>query len=208
MTAIRMKPRPVASLKLPRSVPSLLERARAIVDAMTHNPSFPQPDPTLDTVQTAILALDSAQTASLSRTRGAAQARDVRRRELLLRLGELRAYVQQVADGSTESAASIIESAGLRVHRSTAYAKPRFHVRQGALSDTVKLTAESPRQQAFYEWQMSTDGGTTWEGLPATWTSHTTVTGLAVGKVAMFRFRAVTRRLRGDWSQAQRIVVG
>ncbi len=122
-------------------------------------------------------------------------------------LSELRAYVQKVADGSGEGAVSIIESAGLRVHKSTAYAKPSFHVRQGPLSGSVKLTAESAKQQAFYEWQKSTDGGTTWELLPATWTSRTTLTHLSVGKVAHFRFRAVTRKQRGDWSQAVALLV-
>ena len=208
MTASRTTFRPVSSLKLPRSVPQLVVVGRAIVHAMSGNPWFPEPDPTLDALQAAIVALAEAQVASLTRGRGTVAVRDGRRRELLVMLGELRAYVQKVANGSSENAASVIESAGLHVHRSTAYAKPRFQARQGALSGSVKLTAETVRGQAFYEWQMSKDGGATWDGLPATWTSHTTVTGLAVALVATFRFRAVTRKQRGDWSQGQRLVVG
>jgi hypothetical protein len=189
-------------------VPHILASVRAIVHSMTDNPFFPAPEPSLDTVQAAVLALSDAQAVAATRAHGTVAARNVRLNDLRIVLAQLRSYVQKTADGSTQSAAQIIESAGLHVHKSAAYEKPRFHARQGALSGTVKLTAESAKGQAFYEWQLSTDGGASWIRLDTTWKSHLDVRGLPVGKAALFQFRATTRKRRWDWSQPVGLLVG
>jgi hypothetical protein len=140
--------------------------------------------------------------------RGSAEARDEKVGALVRLLQYLRAYVQKMADASPESAASIIESAGLHVHKPTAYEKPRFHARPGRVSGSVGVTAESVRGQAYYEWQYSVDGGTTWIDLPTTFRSKITVSGLTVGRTASFRFRPVTREGKANWSQPTAIIVG
>jgi hypothetical protein len=200
-------PRLVASLKLPRSVPALLCKVRGIVDAMNGNPHFPDPNPTLAALLVAIGDADEAQTGTYSRTRGSREERDHKVTLLLMLLGQVRTYVQKVADQNPENAAEIIESAGLRVHKSTAYEKPRFHVRDGAVSGSVKVTAESVHGQAFYDWQQSIDGET-WSDLPSTFRSKITVSGFTPGQRVWFRFRAVTREGKGDWSQPTSIIVG
>jgi hypothetical protein len=58
-----------ATLSLPANTSALLIRARAIVEAMTDNPWFPAPVPSLAKVA-AIDALEKAQTDVLSRTKG------------------------------------------------------------------------------------------------------------------------------------------
>jgi hypothetical protein len=201
-------PRPIATLKLPRSVPDLLCRALGIVDAMTGNPHFPDPDPTLPAVLAAIGEASDAHTASLSRTRGTRQARNVKVDVLSRVLDQVRTHVQKIADQNPDSGAGIIESAGLFVHKPTAYAKPTFHAQDGRVSGTVKVTAESVRGQAYYDWQQSVDGGETWIDLPTTFRSTITVSGFTPGQWIWFRFRAVTREGKRDWSQPTAIMVG
>ncbi len=202
-----MVPRQRASLKLPRSVLGVLAKARAIVAAMTGNPAFPAPDPTLEEVQAAIDEAHDAQIVTYSRALGSVAGRDEKVNELVSLLQSLRAYVQKMADANSEGAAAIIESAGLHVHKSTAYAKPRFHVEDGRVSGSVKVTAESVPGQVFYEWQYSVDGGQTWIDLPTTVRSKTIVSGLTPTRVVSFRYRSGTRKGTSDWSQTMAIMV-
>ena len=99
--------RTIVSLKLPVSVPALLQTTKVILLAVTHNPSFPAPDPSLATLQAALLALEEAETAVRSGSRGAAASRDEKRRELGTLLRQVGAYVQKVADGDPSTAGTL-----------------------------------------------------------------------------------------------------
>ena len=200
--------RTIVSLKLPVSVPALVQATKVILLALTNNPSFPAPDPSLAALQAALSALEEAETAVRSGSRGAAAARDEKRRVLGTLLRQLGAYVQKVADGDSSTAEAVIESAGVSVHKLTLRQKQRFTVRQGALSGSVKLMTVWVGRRAGYAWQYSLDGGTTWLTRPLTLRSKTTVSGLPVGTMVLFRSRAVTRKGEGDWSQALGVLVG
>jgi len=67
-TTAKASGRSYASLKLQKKVPALIRQAQNIVQAMTNNPSFPSPTPSLATVTDAIHQLDLAETATVSRT--------------------------------------------------------------------------------------------------------------------------------------------
>jgi hypothetical protein len=207
MTAFRPTPRRRASLKLPLSVPALISAARAIAHSMTDNPSFPDPAPTLQTVLAAIDDLADAEATTRSRLRGTVEMRDEKRRTLVMLLQYLRAYIQKVADADTDQAASIIESAGIHIHKPTTHGKAVFHVSPGAVSGVLKLTAETPSELAFYEWQYSTDGGNTWDDVDSTLQAHTTVSGFTPGQRVSFRFRPVTRAGKKNWSQQVAVIV-
>ena len=103
----------LASLKLPRTVPALITYANRIVVAMTGNPSFPTPIPTLTAVTAAIDELQVAETAALARTKGAVTVRNEKRTALVALLKQLLAYVQAVADANVDNGPSVIESAGV-----------------------------------------------------------------------------------------------
>lgn len=200
-------PRTLVALGLPRSAPAAISAARAIVAAMTDNPHFPAPAPALADVSAAITALDAAQAAVLTRTRGTVETRDDRRMDLVILLHLLKAYVQTVADASRETATSIIESAGMHV---AAAAPPRqrgFTATPGSVSQTVKLETLAAARRAAYEWEYSLDGGKTWIAVPVTLQSRTTVSGLTPGASASFRYRAVTRTGEQDWSQPVTTIV-
>lgn len=113
MNPTNKTPRSLVSLKLPKSVGQLIPYATGIVTGMTNNPAFPNPVVPLGTVTGAIAALHSAETAALTRVKGAVASRNEKRAALVSLLEQLRAYVQARADASPENGASIIESAGM-----------------------------------------------------------------------------------------------
>jgi hypothetical protein len=63
----------------------------------------------------AVNDLQTAETAALSRAKGAATVRDDKRVVVVGLLQQLRGYVQAIADATPENGAAIIESAGLAV---------------------------------------------------------------------------------------------
>jgi hypothetical protein len=206
-TTSKSVPRAIATLKLPKVVPALITYAQGIVTAMTNNPSFPAPSPTLAAVQAAITALQAAETAALARTKGAVAVRNAKRAALVALLEQIRAYVQSISDGAPEDGPSIVQGAGLAVRKAPVRSPRTFAAKPGAVSGGVKLVAPSAARRSSYEWQISTDGGKTWLTLPSTLQAKTTVLGLTVASTVMFRYRAVTKTGEGDWSQPTSVLV-
>jgi hypothetical protein len=197
----------MAALNLPTSVPALLGVADAIVLAMTGNPAFPDPSPALATVAAAIAALRDAEVATHTRTRGTVAARNEQRAVLVSLLVRLKAYVQGVSDGDADRAPALIQSAGMDVKRSAAFAKPAFSVRPGRWSGSVRLAVRSAGDRAGYEWAWTDDGGATWQSAPTTLRAHTVIAGLLRGSVCSFRYRAVTKGGEGDWCEPMALLV-
>jgi hypothetical protein len=111
---VRMQ-RTLTSLRLPTKVPALVQVAKAILEAMTNNRSFPRPSPSHAAVAPAIADRQAAEVATLSRTRGTAAVRDDKRAALASLLVALKGYVQGLADDDPERAETLIESAGMNV---------------------------------------------------------------------------------------------
>jgi hypothetical protein len=199
--------RSIASLKLPKKVPALITQAEHIVQAMTNNPSFPLPSPALATVTQAAGDLQAAETATLSRAKGAAATRNDRRLVLVKMLQQLKAHVQSVADANVENAASMIQSAGMAVRKPAARTPRVFAAKAGTVSGSVTLVARAAARRSSYEWQYSTDAGKTWLAAPSTLQAKTTVSGLTPGATMEFRYRPVTKKGEGDWSQPNSLIV-
>jgi hypothetical protein len=199
--------RPIALLKLPTKVPNLIAVAKSIVARMQGNPSFPQPLPSLQTVSAAIDALEAAEGEALSRSRGSAAVREEKRVALISLFELLRAYVQSVSDADIDNSAAIIENAGMSIKRNRGGSKRSFAVKHGIVSGALKLSVPVAAQRACYEWEMSTDGGKTWQPLPNTLKASTTVSGLQPGSTVAFRYRTLTKAGFSDWSQVVSIIV-
>jgi hypothetical protein len=197
----------LVTLKLPRSIPALIVYAQGVVTALNGNPHFVTPSPALGDITTAIVELQTAQ-ANLSRSKGAAAARNDKKEVLIKLLQELRFYVQKIADADPQNAAPIVQSSGLP-SRSTPVHKARvFGARSGKMSGSVDVLAPVARKGASYEWQYSLDGGKTWtEAAPGT-RARTTLTGLPVASQVQIRYRSVAPKAGpSDWSQALTVVV-
>ncbi len=199
--------RPRVSLALPRRVPDLISFATRVVADMTNNPSFPSPTPTLASITAALTALQTAQSAALARTAGAATTRNEKRDALVALLQQLQGYIQTVADATPENGASTIQSAGVAVRKIPTHVARTFLAVQGAVSGSVKVTAVVAARRAAYDWEYSVDGGKTWVPTPTTLQAKTTVTGLPAGTTVQFRYRAATKTGEGDWSQPTSLMV-
>jgi hypothetical protein len=207
MTTAKKTSKPTAVLLLPKTVPALVTFVQSVVTAMTGNPSFPSPVPTLAVVAAALAALHAAESAALARTKGAVADRDDKQAALVTLLKQLLAYVQSVADANVETGATVIQSAGVAVKK-TPVQKPRvFVAEQGAISGSAKLVAASAGRRASYEWQYSLDGGKTWVIAPASLQAKTTVVGLTPGATVEFRYRPVIKTGEGNWSQTVQLIV-
>jgi hypothetical protein len=199
--------RTFAVLSLPRPVPTLLGVADSIVGRMTNNPYFPSPDPPLATIAASSKDLATSQAAALTRAHGAVAARDEKRAVLVTQLGQLKGYVQKVADATPDNAASIIESAGLLVHKMTARKPRTFVAAPGPVTGSAKLAAPSDGKRTAHEWEYSVDGGKTWVSAPATLQATTTVTGLPTATSVLFRHRSVLKTGESDWSVPTSLIV-
>ena len=201
MTTSTSVKRSVAVLSLPKPVPAIITYAQHIVTAMTGNPAFPTPTPTLASVTGNIVALQTAEAAALSRIKGAVTARNDKKAALVAQLQLLKGYVQSVGDADPDSSAAAIQGAGMAVKKTPVH-KPRvFNAVQGPVSGSVKIITASGGRRVAYDWEYSTDGGKTWLLMPSSLQAKTSITGLAVGSTAQFRYRVTTKTGEGDWSQ-------
>ena len=207
MSTIKPVHHPIATLKLPRRVSAVITYAQGIVSAMTGNAAFASPTPPLATVSSAIADLQVAETAALSRVKGAVATRNEKRTALVTLLHQVRGYVQTTADASVDTSTSIIESAGIAVRKTPQHRPRAFGALAGAVSGSAKLVAPSAGPRSSYEWEYSVDGGKTWVTAPATIQAKTTVSGLTPGASVLFRYRPVTKKGEGDWSQSSSLIV-
>ncbi len=201
--------RSIASLHLPRQVALLLAIARAIAQSMDGNKSFPSPEPTIATLNTAIADLETAETAvkSQSRSKSAVTARDQRRAALLTLLEQAKGYVQKMADADPTRGAEIIQSAAMNVRKVPVRTKRVFGGKPGPLSGSVALATGSAGHRASYDWSYSADGGKTWQMASPTLQARTVITGLQPGVSYLFRYRAVTKSGAAEWSQSLTMLV-
>jgi hypothetical protein len=208
MTIAINAPHPaLATLHLPGKVPALIQYAQGIVKGMTANPSFPNPMPTLAEVTSAIAALNAAETAALTRTKGAVLTRNGAQTTLVTLLRQLRGYIQTVADADAATSAATIAGAGISVRKTPARPPRAFRATTGAVSGSAKLVVPAAARRASYDWEYSADGGKTWVAAPSTLGAKATLTGLPAGTTVQFRYRALTKAGEGDWSQPASLLV-
>jgi len=198
---------PLAVLKLSNKVKNVIATSQNIATALTNNPSFPSPNPPIATLQTDIAALNAAETAVLSRTKGAVETRNAKLAVVRSDLENLRTYVQTVAHAANPSnAEAIIQSAGMAVRKVTLHDKAALAVKSGSVSGTVNLAAKAAASRASYAWQYSLDQKT-WTSAPPTLKAKTGIAGLTVGTLYYFRMQPLTKTGVGDFTQIVSLMV-
>jgi hypothetical protein len=188
-------------------MPALITYAESIVKAMTGNPAFPTPNPTLAAITTAIAELQAAETATVARTKGAIVVRNDKRVALVALLQQLKSYIQQTADANPENGGAIIRSAGIATRKTVVRAPRVFVAKPAGVTGAVKLVAPSAARRASYSWEYSLDSGTTWVSLPDSLQAKTTVQGLKAGTTVLFKYRPVVKTGEENWSPAVSLLV-
>jgi hypothetical protein len=202
-----MSARAIAVLKLSPRVKNVITFAQSVATAMTNNPNFPSPTLPIATFSAHITDLNTAETAVLSRVKGAVETRDAKLAIVHADLEVQKTYVQGVADAANPSnAASIIESAGMTLRKVTLHNKAALAVKQLSVSGSVQLLAKAAAHRAAYDWQYSTDQKT-WTPTPPTLQAKTIVSGLTAGTVYYFRVQPLIATGEENWSQVISMLV-
>ena len=211
-TPIRIR----AALSIPKSkVPAVLTQAKAIYNGLGANTAlFPSPNPSLAFLLGQIQALDTAQQATLTKTKGTAAVRNTKRDALVTSLESERMYVQSLCDANPEQAVAIITAAGMAVAKLPVHDKPVLQAKPGSASGSVVLVANAGllvgkgvSKKSTFNWQSSTDGGKTWNSAPSTPLASTEITGLPAMTVVSFRVAATVSKTTGAWSQVITLLV-
>ena len=199
--------RALISGRIPTAAPSAISYTHALIAALTGNAHVTNPNPPLATLTDLVTKLEAAETATKTRAKGTIEARNAAMSALKSALEAERATIQLVADADPDNAQAIITSTSLSVRKVGARSKAPFAVKQGDVSGSVRIAVKSAGPRASYDWEWSADGGKTWTSAESTTQAKTTLIGLPVGTSVSFRFRALTPKGQGDWSQAIALLV-
>jgi hypothetical protein len=138
-------------------------------------------------------------------------ARNVQWRVLQKSLRAFVGGVQRLCDDapSPDHARDIAAQAGLDAKLQAV--KVEEDLRGKAIGNgAVKLRGRRPvpRRSAFYEWQISRDGGLSWVTFAITNKARTVVSGLTPDTKVFFRYRKTVDEMPTDWSNTLKIIVG
>lgn len=199
---------PLAVLMLPRSTKELITFGKAVHDAMDGNPNFPSPNPPLSVFRANLTSLDDAETKAAARGNGAVEARDALKRLVVNDMYHLCDYVQGVAEKVPlpEAAAAVITSAFMSIRKVPQRVTPPLTAKNTGVPGRVALAAKPVAKEATYYWEYSLDQ-VTWTPVPETIKASTAIDGLPFANVSYFRFRALTRAGKGDYSQVVSLLV-
>lgn len=199
--------RKLVSLKLSQqSVPTKIENARHYVTAMTGNPSFATPSPTLASITTAVNNLETAYNAALGG--GKVLKATMHDKELILDtlLIQLSHYVEAAAADSE----TVILSSGMNVKAPTGGRRTfGFTIKKGDLAGELKLSTTNEKNHA-YVWQMvqdplpneseETDPIHTWQQIGISTKASFVKDDLEVGEKYWFRVATIGKEGQNDWS--------
>jgi hypothetical protein len=190
-----------AAANMPTTSAGLITYTHALIAGLTGNAHIPSAAALVTTLAGLLTPYEAAEAATVSRTKGTVGARNAARTALRSAIRSTVADIQQAADADPDNAEAIITSTSLRVRKAAVRVKAPFAVKQGSVSGTAILTVKSEGPHAAYDWQMSVDAGHTWTDLTSTTKARTSVSALPVATTVQFRFRALTPKGQGDWSQ-------
>ena len=196
----------LVSLKLSKqTVPVKIENTRHYVTAMTGNPNFTTPSPSLASITTAVNALETAYNNALGG--GKVLTALMHDKELILDtlLTQLSHYVEAIANGSE----TIILSAGMEMRTTSIRAARAFSITTGNLPGEIKLVTKYKNSNA-YIWQLIADPlpddaivvdpTHIWTQAGVSTKATFNVADLTIGKKYWFRFAYVNKSGQDAWS--------
>jgi hypothetical protein len=192
--------RAIVLFKIPRRNNDRIHYPRSVATAMTGNPHFPSPTPTMAAFEAHIDAAADAKAHVLIGPIGSAAQRDAKFAAVQSDLEQLRLHVQHVADASSGEAHAIIESAGMSLRRPGLHDKQALTVKAVSVAGSVVVVAKAAGDRATYEWQYSRVGEP-WIEVERTRQAKKAFEGLVPGATYRFRVRAVTRAGRSDFGE-------
>ena len=189
------------------SVPVKIEIARKFVLAMTGNPKFPTPSPTLTAVTAAINALETAHLAALHGGLDTTANMHAKEHALDLLLKMLGAYVEGIANADPVNAEATIKSAAMELKNGSTRTTKEFEVKVGEPGQ-VKLSTKGKVRGTFI-WQMTTDptNESSWQTIGMGTQSKFVKNSLTSGMRYHFRVCVVDKNGQGPWSHVLNVIV-
>jgi hypothetical protein len=186
-----------------KTIPELVEFARKIVTAMTGNPNFPLPSPTLATISTGATALENAYVAALNRDTEKKAIMRKSRNELEKLLTQEGDYVQSASAGDDLK----ILSAGMDVKAppqpvGILPAPQNLVAKDVGNEGELELRWKKVNKSTGYLIQMSKDDTSPvkWEFLAITTAAKFIAKELPSGELRYFRVSATNTNGNGSWS--------
>jgi hypothetical protein len=209
MSKSKKAPKKLVALLQSKLTPiQLVALSTHIVNSMTGNTHFQNPQPALATIATQKDSLEAAFQASMTHLKGTADKTSVARKALALSLKTLSGYVEGIANLDQDNAENIIISAGMAVKRPSINRPKLFTVKPGKASGSVNLDSKAEKG-AVYVYEMTTDPNT-----PASWaniyigkTTRFLKTGLSSGQRYYFRVAVIIKGVQQPWSPTVNVVI-
>jgi hypothetical protein len=192
--------------KLPPA--QLIVIATHVVTSMTGNLNFPQPSPSLSSIQAQIALLESACGLAMTRVKGSADKVQLACKALGISLKSLASYVETIANADPDAAASIINRAGMSVKKSY-QAKPKFFsVKPTGDPGSVKIDCKA-QNKAIYIYEMTTDpnDAASWKIIYLGHKTKYIHRGLVSGTRYYFRYAVILDGVQGSWSPVLNVVI-
>jgi hypothetical protein len=200
-----------------RNTAGVLGRSQTMYSAISNNIAM---FANLPITMTAFLALITAlavaqQAATGTKARGTASARNSKRNAVWGAMLTLQSYVQNLVDSmSVDDGTTLIQAAGLVVAKAAARRKETLTATLTAAQGVVHLAANrtalvgaDAHKRVTFNWEMSADGGKTFQALPSGSYASTTVSGLTPMTTYAFRVSVTVGNTPGAWSQPVSVLV-
>ena len=194
-------------LNLRQAIPDKLQTGRQIIAAMTNNPNFATPHPSLADVTTSLTTLDEAYKAhqiAKSDARAKANVADDAEIQFDSQFRKLAAYVESIADTDE----TIIASAGMqtkaaRTTPSTLSAPGALSASAGNHEGEIDLTWKKVENSKSYIIQISPDppSADSWGHAETVTVASKTIQNLTSGKKYWFRVAAIGSLGQSGWSE-------
>jgi hypothetical protein len=181
----------------------LLTAASRILTAMTGNPAYAAPSPTL----AALTAARDALLAVVNNADDSSLARATRRQlrpPLALLLRQLAQYVQPISQGDPV----VLMSSGFPLQRTpqpagVLPAPANLRLSRGKLTGQLRARCNVVARAASYQWRIaSAQAPTAWLPADPSSSAHATLSGLTAGTSYVVQVRAIGSQGPGDWSDA------
>lgn len=201
----------IVNLRKYKAINSFIAKAKLVRKSMDGNSWFPAPPVSVavgGTFDNHIKDLDDAETLALTRVRGSAQERDVKKEIVLADVHLLLAYTQSIADANPENSEVIIISGGFDVKHIGKADKDAITVKpKKGESGTMIAIVKKVEGTIANLWEYTLDGGKTWIDMEATSKCNTEITGLTPGSSIIVRHRPILRKGKGTWIQSAPAIV-
>jgi hypothetical protein len=201
-----------------KNTSGVLGRSQTMYSAISNNIAmFAGLPVTMQAFLALITALAAAQQATTgTKAKGTASTRNSKRNDVWAAMVNLQSCVQGLADKmSVADGTTLIEAAGLLVAKTATRQKDTLTATLTAAQGSVHLAANrtvlvgtaNAHKRVTFNWEMSADGGKTWQALPSGSYASTSASGLTLMTTYAFRVSVTVGNTPGAWSQAVSILV-